>query len=544
MEIKKTKKEIINELLRTKEDLEDLEKYIEELFNFLPIAFCLINPAQIILDINKAFENLTNYQPNEIIGKSITKILKDKNKIKKIIKETFKTGNQIQESVVLSKKGKEIPVSISISVRKDRLGNFIGYFLSFTDITLLKERQIAIEREVQERTKELEQSRLALMSILEDVESSKNALMNILEDNEEERKKVEKEKNRTQSILNNLTDGILFLNEENKFSFINPQAELLLRIDNEKIINKNFSELPNLPNLKPIIELLIEEKEKIFRQEKEINPNLILEISVVPIPIQEGQKGKIIILHDVTREKTVERLKTEFVSLAAHQLRTPLSAIKWTLKSLLDGDLGEITPEQRNFIEKTYVSNERMISLINDLLNVTRIEEGRYLYKLTMANIEEIVENLLTHYKGELERKNIKFELIKPPKKLPLVFVDTEKINLAIQNLLENAICYTMPGGQITISLSFDQKNIMFSITDSGIGIPEDQKDRIFTKFFRAENAKRIDTEGSGLGLFIVKNIIEAHGGKIWFESKENQGSTFYFTLPIKEEFSEFLTKF
>ena len=258
----------------------------------------------------------------------------------------------------------------------------------------------------------------------------------------------------------------------------------------------------------------------------------------------EEKTGTLVILHDITREKMVERMKTEFVSLAAHQLRTPLSAIKWTLRMLLDGDLGEITAEQRDFIEKTYSSNERMIALINDLLDVTRIEEGRYLYKPILTDFEPICQFVINSYQDEIKRKKLKLEFKKPEKKLPQVKVDVEKIRLVIQNLLDNAVRYTPAGGEIIISLAQAKKAIEFSIKDTGIGIPKDQQERVFSKFFRGTNVIRMETEGSGLGLYITKNIIEAHGGKIWFESGAGKGTTFYFSLPTKEEFGEFLKEF
>jgi len=253
--------------------------------------------------------------------------------------------------------------------------------------------------------------------------------------------------------------------------------------------------------------------------------------------------GNLIILHDITREKIVERMKTEFVSISAHQLRTPLSAIKWSLKMLLDGDLGEISLEQKEFIEKAYASNERMIKLINDLLNVTRIEEGRYLFSLSYENIANIIKEQYQTFKELAEKKGLKMELIFKQDKFPLVKVDKEKISLVIQNLIENAIHYTQKG-KITITLESKDREIIFSVEDTGIGIPKDQQERVFSRFFRAENAILSETEGTGLGLFISKNIIEAHGGKIWFKSEEGKGTTFYFTLPIKEELGEFLRTF
>jgi signal transduction histidine kinase len=148
------------------------------------------------------------------------------------------------------------------------------------------------------------------------------------------------------------------------------------------------------------------------------------------------------------------------------------------------------------------------------------------------ADLGSICQSMFDAYQEEIKRKNLEFTFNKP-QELPKVNVDVEKISLAIQNLLDNAIRYTPSGGKITVSLETKGNYIEFSIKDTGIGIPKTQQERIFTKFFRGSNALKTETEGSGLGLFIVKNIIEAHGGKIWFESEEGKGTTFYFTLPV-----------
>jgi len=202
---------------------------------------------------------------------------------------------------------------------------------------------------------------------------------------------------------------------------------------------------------------------------------------------------------------------------------------------LLDEDLGEITKEQREFIEKIYESNEKMIRLINDLLDVTRIEEGRYLYRPVLASLENEVQFVVNSYKEEIEKRKLKLEFKEPKKKLPQVMLDVEKMRLAIQNLLDNAIRYTHSGGQVTISLKGDKNKVEFRISDTGIGIPKDQQKRVFTKFFRGANAVKMETGGTGLGLYITKNIIEAHDGKILFKSEEGKGSTFYFSLPCGE---------
>jgi signal transduction histidine kinase len=360
------------------------------------------------------------------------------------------------------------------------------------------------------------------------------ALLNILEDVEESRSQAVEEKNKTLAIITNFTDGLLFFNENNNLVLINPVAEDLLDVRAIEVISSSLLKKTSFPRFEKAINILRESGDKkIFRKEVEIGENLIIEVSAVKIERGDKKIGTLLALHDVTREKLVERLKTEFVSLSAHQLRTPLSAIKWTLKMILDGDMGKINEEQRDLLTKTYESNERMISLINDLLNVTRIEEGRYVYKKEAVDLKEIVGNIVKNYKEEAKRRGINFNFNDPKEKLPKAKVDVEKIKLAITNLIDNAIRYTPEGGKVIASLEKKNKSLEFSVKDSGIGVPEDQQQRLFTKFFRASSAVRIETEGSGLGLFICKNIIEAHNGEVWFESEEGKGSKFYFSIPV-----------
>ena len=398
------------------------------------------------------------------------------------------------------------------------------------ELTEIREKREAELQELKKKTEELEESRTALMNMLEDVE--------------EERGRAEEEKNKTLAVITNFADGLLVFDKEGKLSLINPQAEDFFDVKSRDIVDRPILELSTFPTVEPIVRIAGKEIKGVFRKEVQIREDLVLEVSTIPIMREEEKLGTLIILHDVTREKTIERMKTEFVSLAAHQLRTPLSAIKWTLRMLLDGDLGKITEEQKDFIEKTYKSNERMITLINDLLDVTRIEEGRYLYKPVLADVEPIVQFVTNSYQEEIKKKKIRFEFKKPEEGLPKIKLDVEKIRLAIDNLIENAIRYTPAYGKVMVSLEHKKGGIEFSVKDTGVGIPKDQQGRIFTKFFRAANVMRMATEGTGLGLFITKNIIEAHGGKIWFESEEGKGTTFYFAIPVKEEFGEFLKEF
>ncbi|OGZ33594.1 MAG: hypothetical protein A2Y98_01520 [Candidatus Portnoybacteria bacterium RBG_19FT_COMBO_36_7] len=365
-------------------------------------------------------------------------------------------------------------------------------------------------------------------------EEARIASLNILEDIDEARKAQEDEKNKIEAVLRSLTDGLIMLDQFGWVSLINVEAELMLNLKKEDIVSKRLGEITN-PNIKKIDDLIRTKEEDVEKTEIQLDgfDERILEISTAPvIGINKKILGQIIILHDITREKAVERMKTEFVTIAAHQLRTPLSAVKWTLRLILDGDIGKITEEQAETLQKGYLSNERMISLVNDLLNITRIEEGRFIFGFLKTPFVSLIQETIDNFQVLANMKNIKIKFEKPKNDIEIL-ADKEKIKLALQNLMENAINYSPSGSDVTISLDWDNINLTFSVADKGMGIPKKQQERIFTKFFRGENAIRTETEGTGLGLFLTKNIIEKHGGKIWFETEENKGSVFFFSLPL-----------
>lgn len=346
--------------------------------------------------------------------------------------------------------------------------------------------------------------------------------------------KTQEKENKIFMICDYCPIGILFFNKENRLSLMNSQAEKFLDVKAKKTVGKSISQLSRVSRFKLLLGLFPGRKIKeIFHQEVQVKKNLILKVSSFPVS-QKGKKiGTVIILEDTTREKEIERMKIQFISLAAHQFRTPLSAIKWGLRIILDGEMGRLTKKQKEFLEKIYHSNERMIFLIKDLSLVTKIEKGKYILRPTYFQIEDIVESVISSYKKEIKRENISFKFKKPKRKLPKVFGDIKQLSLAIQNLLENSLSYIYPGGKVTISLKGRKKELEFKIKDDGFGIPVNQQRKVFKKFFRGANVIRKGTEGSGLSLFVTRNIIKAHRGEIWFKSQKNKGTTFYFTLPV-----------
>lgn len=224
---------------------------------------------------------------------------------------------------------------------------------------------------------------------------------------------------------------------------------------------------------------------------------------------------------------------SEFISIASHQLRTPLTHLRWTVEVLLE-EPGEadLKPKQLEHLEYIRDNSKRMSMLVSDLLNVGRIEQGHLLLKAVPFSMNQLIDEVIDDFALTAKANNIvlKKEILSSPR--PIV-ADRSKIRQVLQNLIDNAIRYTPHRGEVVIRIEEQNNFIRISIKDEGVGIPEKDKKNIFKKFFRSQNAMKYQTEGTGLGLFIAKGIIDASRGKIGFTSKENEGSTFWFTLPI-----------
>lgn len=258
------------------------------------------------------------------------------------------------------------------------------------------------------------------------------------------------------------------------------------------------------------------------------------EIRVTPILDELGELIFYVgIERDLSRFRAIEKMKTEFIALASHQLRTPLSAIKWFSEMLMDGDAGKLTKMQEKYVSKVVMSNEREIQIVNALLNVSKIDSGKIIVVEKPTNLKKLVENLLSDHKVNMvgDNKNFTYTI---DKGVPSINIDPDLIKHVYNNLLSNADNYTSEGGSISVRVYVKGRKVISEITDNGIGIPKTEQYRLFEKFFRASNGLKKNTEGTGLGLFLTKTIVESSGGSIWFTSTEGKGSTFTFTLPIK----------
>jgi signal transduction histidine kinase len=244
-------------------------------------------------------------------------------------------------------------------------------------------------------------------------------------------------------------------------------------------------------------------------------------------------KRELEVAHANQKLGELDAAKSDFISVAAHQLRTPLTGIKWSYTALLDKETGPLNSDQKEIAEKGLSAIDQAINLINDLLNVAHLEEGKLDFVFKRQSLIPIVKKALDAIKLITEEKKIAVtSKIPSAADFPDLNIDADKMALAIANLLDNAVKYTPVGGRIDFSVNQDQGLVKISVQDSGIGIPKSQKGRLFTKFFRADNATKVQTDGTGLGLFMVKNVVDRHGGKIIVESEEGKGTTLIITLP------------
>ncbi|MBM3250636.1 MAG: HAMP domain-containing histidine kinase [Candidatus Nealsonbacteria bacterium] len=227
------------------------------------------------------------------------------------------------------------------------------------------------------------------------------------------------------------------------------------------------------------------------------------------------------------------RMKSEFIDIVSHQMRSPLTNLKWSFE-LLTSEKEEMEPvRQEEYFSSIKDNIERMVELVDDLLIVSKIEQGTFPMRKKEVDLEDIIKELIHRYQSFSEASNIKI-VFYPQGNFPKVFSDPSMLKLVIENFIDNAVRYTKGGGEVKIGLKQKNKELFFQISDSGIGIPKEDQKYIFQKFFRAKNVSKEQTRGSGLGLYITKTIIKKLGGRVWFESEEGRGTTFYFTLPIK----------
>jgi len=256
-------------------------------------------------------------------------------------------------------------------------------------------------------------------------------------------------------------------------------------------------------------------------------------ISEASINFLNGKPATLRIFRETSQEEKRSQLKTQFLSVAAHQLRVPISGIKWALDIFLKGEVGPVTDGQRDLLLRAQDTTERMIRLIGDLLDVSRIEEGRFGYSFSEEkNFPGFVEEIVERFRERAAEKGLQLTFMAPNEAIPALLLDKNRLSLAVENIIANAINYTQKG-LVAIRVERRGEQAAIIVQDSGVGISDAQKAKLFHKFSRGDNVQKLGTEGTGLGLFIAHSILRRHGGDIQAESVEGKGTTMILLLPL-----------
>lgn len=365
--------------------------------------------------------------------------------------------------------------------------------------------------------------------------------------------RLDVERNQINAIIASINDPVVSYTQNFEIVLVNEAMEKFLGLSKKELIGKVITpELSNdsrfglltkliFPSLAPVVlEKTIDtypEKIKIkFFQPQE----LVLEIVTTKVIDEKGKVyGFLRIIHDLTKEELLKKTQSDFITVVAHQLRTPMSGLAWILEMLANKEIGPLTNEQEKLLSDGKKAIEESLKTVETLLNAAQIEEGRFGFQFVMADIEKIIEETLIKFEPLSQQNNIKLIFYRPEFKLTPFVMDPLRIKLVLEILVDNAIKYNVQNGEVRIRIEPMENKpfIMISVEDTGKGMSSEDISRLFTKFFRSKEALKEQTSGIGLGLYLAKNIIERHGGKIWANSAINRGSIFTFTLPTDPDY-------
>jgi signal transduction histidine kinase len=497
------------------------------------LAYCKVifdgegNPVDFIyLKVNKNFENLTGLK--KVAGRKATDMIPG---IKKSNPELFDICGRVsltRQPERFETHIKELSKWFLISVYSPEKEFFVSTFQNTTE---------------QKKTeKDLENAKIAARNVLDDLQIEKEAIAHA--------------KAKDEAMLASIGDGVVIIDLLGEITFINQSAQDMLGWNAAELKGKLLSDLvPVLNERGEVVSLKarslsvgvsqaggykgpgspdLMKTNGVYYYIRKDKTKFPAAMSFSGVLLDGKVVGAIEVFRDITREKEVDKAKSEFVSLASHQLRTPLTAISWYTEMILKGDVGKVVPQQKKYLQEIYRGNRRMVELVNTLLDVSRLELGTFKIESRPTDVIALAESVLEEQKLKIETKKI-FIVEKLEKNLLAVSTDPKLLRMVFQNILNNSLEYISPGGTVKFEVSFNSKNtLMIKISDTGYGIPKNQQEQIFTKLFRADNVRKKETSGTGLGLYIVKSIVENLGGKIWFESEEDRGTTFYVALPIE----------
>ncbi len=352
---------------------------------------------------------------------------------------------------------------------------------------------------------------------------------------EEIRDKIEKinsERAKLNLVLSSMFEGVIVTDEKENIILMNPSLRKLFLLDSNPEGKKPLEVIRNTA-VEDMIERIIKGKQHLATEEIVINTpeEKILKVNGVPIMRNNRLEGAILVFHDITELRRLEKIRQDFVANVSHELRTPISSIKGYAETLLEGAL-EDKDNAKEFISIIYQDSNRLANLINDLLDLSKIESGKMKMSFVELDPISLIKRAVTVIENQAKAKSIALK-INIPQGLPKIKVDETRFSQVMINLLDNAIKYSSEGGSATISAKVVNNALQIDISDTGIGISEKDLPRIFERFYRVDKARSRELGGTGLGLSIVKHIVSAHGGQVWVKSELELGSTFSFTIPL-----------
>ncbi len=354
-----------------------------------------------------------------------------------------------------------------------------------------------------------------------------------------------------QAILSSIGEGLIVTDRNGGIILANPYAEQMLGWSKAQMLGQSiYSFLPLLDEHNESIEQsrrplarALASGQKITTQDfsYSIKNGRVIPLAITASPvILDGQTvGAIEVFRDITEERKIDRAKSELISLASHQLRTPLAGINWYVEALVKEEVGKLNSTQKKYLEEVYNANLKLVEMVYDFLNVSRIELGTFNLKLSSVNLKEVSQGIIKELEPTVKAKKLKLAE-RYRGEIEQVPIDRKVIRITLQNLITNSVKYTPPRGRVYISIILEKPKgkptLRVTVADTGVGIPKKDQDKIFSKLFRADNIKPLDANGTGLGLYIVKSFVQLCGGKIWFKSRENRGTTFYVDLPLEQK--------
>ncbi|HEY3297192.1 MAG TPA: ATP-binding protein [Armatimonadota bacterium] len=352
-------------------------------------------------------------------------------------------------------------------------------------------------------------------------------------------REVVEEKEELENIIESVYAGLLMINKDGKIMQMNASARTMFEVDGSDVLGKPIEEVIESPKVRELLQRSVESSEEIAEEVSLVSSaaggdERIYQAQTAAVKGEEGQiLGSVVIFNDITEIRSVERMKTAFVSTVSHELRTPLTSIKGFISTLLADAEGYYDKQtQREFYQIIDTECDRLTRLISDLLNVSRIEAGRALdLNPKPVTLGPLIEKVVTVQRSYTSRHTLITDI---DPNLPIIIADEDKCDQILTNLTNNAIKYSPKGGDITITAKPHADGIIVSVTDQGMGIPETHLPKVFERFHRVDNRDTREVGGTGIGLYLVKHLVDAHGGKIWVESEVGKGSSFIFTLPIK----------